>query len=51
VTFDDGSTISYAYDASDLLTQIVDSANGTITPTYNLLDGFTAEEMPQGTVD
>jgi len=32
------------------VTQIVDSANGTITRTYDGLDRLTAETTPQGTV-
>lgn len=44
------STIAYIYDAASRITQIVDSANGTITRSYDGLDRLTSETTPQGTV-
>ena len=49
VTFHDSSTITYTYDAGDRITQLVDSANGTITRQYDNLDRLTQEATPQGT--
>jgi YD repeat-containing protein len=51
VTFHDTSTIAYTYDAGDRQTQMVDSANGTITRQYEGLDRLTQETTPQGTVN
>ena len=44
------STIAYTYDAGDRVTQMVDSANGTITRSYDGLDRLVSESTPQGTV-
>lgn len=44
------STVAYTYDAGDRITQIVDSANGTITRSYDGLNRLTSETTPQGTV-
>jgi RHS repeat-associated protein len=45
------STISYTYDAANRVTQIADSANGTITRAYdNRFNTVTQETTPQGTV-
>jgi RHS repeat-associated protein len=44
------STITYTYDAGDRLTQVVDSAAGTITRGYDLLDRLTAETTPEGSI-
>jgi len=44
------STIDYTYDTGNRATQIADSANGTITRTYDGLDRLTQEQTPQGTV-
>ena len=50
MTYADGSTTTYTYDAGNRLTQVVDSVSGTITLTYDNLDRLTAEATPQGTV-
>lgn len=50
VAFDDASTVAYTYDAADRVTQIEDSANGTITRAYDDLDGLTSETTPEGTL-
>jgi RHS repeat-associated protein len=45
------STIAYTYDAANRVTQIADSANGTITRTYDdRFNTVTQETTPQGTV-
>jgi uncharacterized protein RhaS with RHS repeats len=44
------STINYSWDGGDRLQQAVDSVNGTITRTYDLLDRLTQEQTPLGTV-
>jgi RHS repeat-associated protein len=44
------STIAYTYDAGDRITQIVDSANGTIIRSYDALDRLLSETTPQGSV-
>lgn len=44
------STIAYTYDAGDRVTQIADSANGTISRSYDGLNRLTSETTPQGTV-
>jgi len=44
------ATVDYTYDAGNRATQIADSANGTITRTYDGLDRLTQEQTPQGTV-
>ena len=44
------SSISYAYDAGDRLTETIDSIAGTIARTYDDLDHLTAEQTPQGEV-
>jgi RHS repeat-associated protein len=44
------STISYTYDAGDRITQIVDSAGGTITRGYDNLDRLATETTAQGSV-
>jgi RHS repeat-associated protein len=45
------STISYGYDAGNRLSGVVDSAAGTITPTFDNLDRLTKEVSSQGTVN
>ncbi|MBA3241725.1 MAG: Ig-like domain-containing protein [Acidobacteria bacterium] len=45
------STVSYAYDADDRLTQVTDSQAGTITRSYNDLARTYSEATPQGTVN
>jgi RHS repeat-associated protein len=42
------STVNYSFDAGDRLTQIADSASGTITRTYDGLDHLTNETTPYG---
>jgi YD repeat-containing protein len=45
------STIAYTYDAANRVTQLVDSANGTITRQYDdRFNTITRETTPQGTV-
>ena len=44
------STTSYTYDAGNRLTQVVDSAGGTITRSYDDLDRLTSEITPQGSI-
>ena len=44
------STISYTYDSADRTTQLVDSAAGTITRTYDNSDNLTSETTPQGSI-
>ncbi len=44
------STISYTYDAGNRMTQVVDSAGGTITRAYDNLDRLTSESTPQGSI-
>jgi RHS repeat-associated protein len=44
------STIAFTYDAGDRLLSAVDSANGTISDTYDGLNRLTQETSPQGTV-
>jgi RHS repeat-associated protein len=44
------TTIGYTYDAGNRVTQIADSANGTITRTYDGLNRLTQEQTPLGTV-
>jgi RHS repeat-associated protein len=44
------SSIAYTYDAGDRITQLVDTANGTITRSYDGLDRLVSESTPQGTV-
>ena len=44
------STINYTFDAADRLRQTVDSLTGTITRTFDGLDGLLSEVTPQGTV-
>ncbi len=44
------STISYTYDAGNRMTQVVDSAGGTITRAYDDLDRLTSETTSQGSI-
>jgi RHS repeat-associated protein len=44
------STVDYSWDAGNRLTQIDDSAGGTITYTPDNLDRLTTETSPQGSV-
>ncbi len=44
------SSISYTYDSGDRLIQVVDSASGTITRGYDLLDRLTSETTPEGSI-
>jgi len=50
VTYADGSTITYTWDAGNALRQLTDSQAGTITRTYDLLDRLTQETTPQGSI-
>jgi RHS repeat-associated protein len=45
------STITTTYDGGNRATQVVDSAAGTITRTYDLLDRLTQEVTPEGTIN
>jgi uncharacterized protein RhaS with RHS repeats len=42
-TYQDGSTMTYIYDAGNRLTQVVDSISGTITRAYDNFDRLTQE--------
>jgi RHS repeat-associated protein len=44
------STIAYAWDGGNRITQIVDSMAGAITRSYDGLNRLTSETTPQGTV-
>ena len=44
------STISYFYDLYNRMTQVVDSASGTISRSYDDLNRTGTETTPQGTV-
>jgi RHS repeat-associated protein len=44
------STVSFAYDAGNRLTQAVDSLSGTITRGYDGMDRLISDATPQGTV-
>lgn len=44
------STVNLTWDKGNRLTQLVDSMGGTITRTYDDLDGLTQEATTQGTV-
>jgi RHS repeat-associated protein len=44
------STKSYTYDAGNRVTQVADSAGGTITESYDNLDQLTAETSPLGSI-
>jgi len=44
------STKTYTYDAAGRMTQVVDSAGGTITEAYNNLDRLTTETTTQGSI-
>lgn len=44
------STINYTFDGGNRLWQTVDSLNGTITRSFDGLDGLLSEVSPQGTV-
>lgn len=44
------STISYTYDAGNRMTQVVDTAGGTITRAYDNLDWITSETTAQGSI-
>jgi RHS repeat-associated protein len=50
VTYADNSTTIYTFDAGNRLTGVIDSIGGTVTRTYNGLDGLIQEASPQGTV-
>lgn len=50
VTFADGSTQQYTFDAGNRLIQLVDSAAGTLTNTYDGLDDLTQQSSPAGAV-
>lgn len=45
------STIDLGYDLGNRLTTLTDSANGTITRTYDRLDALTSDQTPVGTVN
>ena len=49
MTYQDGSTTTYTYDAGNRITQIVDSVSGTITRTYDGMNNLLSETTPQGT--
>ena len=44
------SSIAYSYDAGNRLLNVVDSAAGTLTPEFDILDRLVSEQTPQGTV-
>jgi RHS repeat-associated protein len=44
------STISYAWDGGDRLTQVTESVTGTITRAYDGLNRLTSETTPQGSL-
>jgi len=44
------STVNYTYDLGNRLTQVVDSASGTITRAYDGLNRIASEVSPQGSV-
>ena len=44
------STIKYTYDLGNRLTQVVDSASGTLGQSFNGLNELTSQTTPQGTV-
>lgn len=44
------STVSYAYDGGNRMTQVVDTAGGTITEAYDDLDRLTTETTAQGSI-
>ncbi len=46
----DTGTTAFTYDAGNRVTQVVDSAYGTITRSYTGLDQLSSETTPQGTV-
>ena len=50
MTYADGSTITYTWDAGNALRQLTDSQAGTITRTYDLLDRLTQETTPQASI-
>src|SRR3989442_1849860 len=50
MTYADGATMTYTWDAGNALRQITDSQSGTITRTYDLLDQLTEETPPQGSI-
>jgi YD repeat-containing protein len=45
------SSVTYAWDAGNRVSQAVDSIAGTINRQYNGLDRLTQERTPQGTVN
>jgi RHS repeat-associated protein len=51
ITFQDASTIAITWDGGNRPTKFVDSANGTISRVYNLLDRLIQETTPQGVVN
>jgi uncharacterized protein RhaS with RHS repeats len=44
------STVAYAWDAGDRLTDAVDSVSGTISRDFDGLDRLTEEQTPQGPI-
>ncbi|WP_426700906.1 RHS repeat-associated core domain-containing protein [Rhodanobacter sp. Col0626] len=51
LAYADGSTVTATtYDAGNRLTLLTDSANGTVTHSYDDLDRLTGETSPQGSV-
>jgi RHS repeat-associated protein len=50
VSYADGSTVSYVWDAGNRLVQIVDSLAGTITRAWDLHDRLNSETTALGTV-
>ena len=44
------STVTLGYDAGNRVTSVVDSLAGSITRTYDGMDGVTSESSPQGAV-
>jgi YD repeat-containing protein len=49
-SYADGSTLAWTWDLGGRLTQVQDSAGGTITRAYDGLDRIASETTPQGTV-
>ena len=50
VTYGDGASIGYTYDAMDRVTEITDSAFGTTTRAVDNLGRLTSESTPQGSL-
>ena len=51
ITWADGSTTAFTWDAGNRLTQLTDSISGTITRSWDDLDRLRSEQTPQGRID